>query len=80
MEKVTQARSTGLASARAAAEAAAASEEAPAICRIVRPVELPARLCEQPLGTLAEDRRFCRSNFASGLATVVTYQDVPDEA
>jgi hypothetical protein len=46
--------------------------------------ELPARLCEQPLGALAEDRRFAEAIYrialASGLATEVAYQDVPDEA
>lgn len=46
--------------------------------------ELPARLCEQPLGALAEDRRFAEAIYrialASGLATDIAYQDVPDEA
>ena len=46
--------------------------------------ELPARLCEQPLGALAEDRRFAegiyRIALVSGIANDVAYRDVPDEA
>lgn len=46
--------------------------------------ELPARLCEQPLAALAEDRRFAEGIFrfalASGISGLVSYRDVPDEA
>lgn len=46
--------------------------------------ELPARLCEAPLETLAEDRRFAegiyRIALASGLSNEIAYRDVPDEA
>jgi hypothetical protein len=46
--------------------------------------ELPARLCEQPLAVLAEDRRFAEAIYrialASGLANEIAYRDVPDEA
>lgn len=47
-------------------------------------LEIPARLCEQPLEVLAEDRRFAEGIFrialASGISETMLYQDVPDEA